>query len=293
MALSVDEFLIGIRPQRQWGWPVVTYLFLGGAGAGLYLVALYAAHAWAAALGLLVLLAGVTVLLLDLGRPERFWRAFLRPRSSWISRGSFFVVVLIGLGTLDLVLRGPGMGALPFGGAPAAIAVRTLSAVAAILVMIYTGFILSASTGIPFWNSVLFPIIFLAYSLLAGIDILLLATPLLPGPPIGVPALDRIQMILSGVCLVLLAAHFAIASGDGTAARESIRLLTRGRWAVPFLGGVVGAGLLVPLALGGMAVWMSGRETAAVLTVLPVFRLCGDYLFRFLVVRAGLYDSLL
>jgi len=41
MAARIDEFLIGVKPQREWGWLVISYLFLGGAGAGLFLISLY------------------------------------------------------------------------------------------------------------------------------------------------------------------------------------------------------------------------------------------------------------
>ena len=78
MKARIDEFLIDIKPQKEWGWAVITYLFLGGAGAGLFLVSLYMRHAWGEGLGLLVLVLGTLFLLIDLGRPERFWRAFFR-----------------------------------------------------------------------------------------------------------------------------------------------------------------------------------------------------------------------
>ncbi len=294
MATRVDEFLIDVKPQREWGWLVITYLFLGGAGAGLFLTAVYIEHDWAAGLGLLVLLVGVLMLFLDLGRPERFWRAFFRPQSSWISRGCFFITLLVIFGTLDLAARLSGLHVLQGSGTMLGTSLRAMAALTAVLVMIYTGFLLSASTAIPFWNSAFFPIIFFAYSLLAGIDILLLASPLLPGPAPDLLSLWRIQHLLTVVCLLLLASHFTIMSGAGVAARESIRLLTRGRWAGLFLGGVVGAGLVLPLVFAWPAAWRSGAHAGLILTiVLPLLRLFGDYLFRFLVIRAGLYDPLL
>ena len=66
MAARIDEFLIGVKPQREWGWLVISYLFLGGAGAGLFLISLYLDHAWAGLLGLLVLVLGTLLLFLDL-----------------------------------------------------------------------------------------------------------------------------------------------------------------------------------------------------------------------------------
>jgi len=295
MAARIDEFLIDVRPQREWGWLVISYLFLGGAGAGLFLVSLYLEHLWAGVLGLLVLLVGTVLLLLDLGRPERFWRAFFRPQTSWISRGCFFITLLFVLGVIELALQWPGLE-LPAWLSEGTLrtSLRVAGGGAAVLVMIYTGFVLAPSPAIPFWNSAFFPIIFFAYSLLAGIDILILTSPMLPGPSLDLMLLERNQNYLVILCLLLVLSHVSVMSSSAVAARESIRLLTRGRWASLFLGGVIGAGLIVPLLLALPVVWEAQVQTVFALTfILALLRLFGDYLFRFLVMRVGLYDPLL
>ena len=289
MSARLDEFLIDVKPQKEWGWLVITYLFLGGAGAGLFAVSLYTAHPWAQALGLAVLVIGTLFLMFDLGRPERFWRAFFRARTSWISRGCYFIsgLVLLGVANVLIELSGRDFGML-------ATLVRICAAAAAIAVMIYTGFVLSPSAAIPFWNSTFFPVIFFAYSLLAGIDFLLLASPILPPPAVDVVRLEKIQFGLVLLCLLLVMSHLSVMSGSATAARRSIQLLTRGKWAVLFLGGVIGVGLVLPLFFAWPMIWQAGFQTVFTVTaVLALLRLCGDYLFRFLVIRAGLYDPLL
>lgn len=295
MAVRIDEFLIGVKPQREWGWLVISYLFLGGSGAGLFLISRYIDHAWAGVVGLSVLILGTLLLFFDLGRPERFWRAFFRPQTSWISRGCFFITVLAIFGALEIALQLAGMDSSFWGSAgPFRAFIKAVAAVAAILVMIYTGFVLSPSPAIPFWNSAFFPIVFFVYSLLAGIDILLLCSPLLPGPSLDLPFLERVQNYLALVCFVLILSHFSVMSRSAVAARESIRLLTRGKWAGLFLGGVIGAGLVVPLLLALPIAWKSEVQMAFALTiVLSLLRLFGDYLFRFLVIRVGHYDPLL
>ncbi len=292
MASRIDEFLIGVKPQREWGWLVITYLFLGGAGAGLFLISLYIEHAWAGALGLLVVAFGTLLLFFDLGRPERFWRAFFHPQSSWISRGCFFITLLVLFGGLHAAVE-LSVFALPAGSALGSW-IEGLAAATAVLVMVYTGFVLSPSPAIPFWNSAFFPAIFFVYSLLAGIDILILASPALPGSPLDLIFLERSQNYLAAICLLLVLSHLSVMSSSALAARESMRLLTRGRWALPFLGGVLGAGLIIPLALSWAAGLSSQAQALFAFTVLlALLRLFGDYLFRFLVVRAGLYDPLL
>jgi len=289
MSVRLDEFLIDVKPQKEWGWLVITYLFLGGAGAGLFLASLYVGHLWAEGLGLLLLMIGTLLLLLDLGRPARFWRAFSRPLTSWISRGCYFITILVVLGGLDVLLE------LTAGGSGALVSLLKVSAAAAaIAVMIYTGFVLSPSPAIPFWNSTFFPVIFFAYSLLAGIDFLILASPMLPPPTVDVVQLEKIQFGLALWCLLLVMSHLSVMSGSAVAARKSIELLTRGKWAMLFLGGVIGLGLVVPLLFGWPALWSSSFQTMfAITAALALLRLFGDYLFRFLVIRAGLYDPLL
>jgi formate-dependent nitrite reductase membrane component NrfD len=289
MSAHLDEFLIDVKPQKEWGWLVITYLFLGGAGAGLFMVSLYMAHPWAEAFGLLVLIVGTLFLILDLGRPERFWRAFFRARTSWISRGCYCIAALVLLGGLnvfiDFTVSDWGM---------ASTILRASAAAAAVAVMIYTGFVLSPSAAIPFWNSTFFPIIFFAYSLLAGIDFLILASPILPPPAIDVVHLEQIQFGLVLLCLLLVMSHLSVMSGSAVAARKSIQLLTRGKWAGLFIGGVIGIGLVIPLLLAWPVLWQASFQSVfAVTAVLALLRLFGDYLFRFLVIRAGLYDPLL
>jgi polysulfide reductase chain C len=160
--------------------------------------------------------------------------------------------------------------------------------------MIYTGFVLSPSPAIPFWNSTFFPVIFFAYSLLAGIDFLILASPLLPPPVIDVARLEKVQFGLVLLCLLMVMSHLSVMSGSAIAARKSIQLLTRGKWGALFLGGVIGIGLVLPLLLAWPALWQPSFQTMfAITAVLALLRLFGDYLFRFLVIRAGLYDPLL
>jgi len=170
MTAILDEFRIDrVRLQRAWGLLVINYLFLGGAGAGLYLASLWVGSAWGELSGLVVVGVGTLFLFRDLGRPERFWRAFMRPRTSWISRGTIVITLLGGLGGLHALSALTGLGA-----GPAQSALAVAAGCMAVVVMVYTGFVLSPSPAIPFWNSAFFPMIFLAYSLLAGLDILIL-----------------------------------------------------------------------------------------------------------------------
>ena len=296
MLEKMDELLIGMKGQREWGLLIITYLFLGGSGAGLYVVSMYMNSFMGSILGLLLVVLGAILLLFDLGRPERFWRAFCKPGTSWISRGTFFITLLLVTGALQIAPSIPGLESLPWGeGTAIGLTLKVVAAVLAFLVMIYTGFVLSPSPAIPFWNSTFFPIIFLVYSLLAGVDFYLLSSPILGGGSgAELVMLERFQGYLAIACLVLIFSHISVMTTGTAAARESMRMLTRGRFALAFVGGVVIAGLLLPLALTGGLLWQARAEVAlASLILAGILRLFGDYLFRYLMIRVGLYDSLM
>jgi len=295
MVERIDELLVGIRPQREWGILVVVYLFLGGAGAGLYAVSLYMDRTFEAILGLVTVAVGTVFLLFDLGRPERFWRAFMRPGTSWISRGTFFIALLLAAGTLQVAPSIPGLEFLPWGkGTMFGWILKASAGLLAVMVMTYTGFVLSPSPAIPFWNSPLVPAIFLGYSLLAGVDLFLLLERAL-GPGVGnLMVLERFQGHLTLVCLALVVLHVGVMSVRTVAARETVRMLTRSHYAVLFFVGVILAGLVAPLILTGTLLLDRNAEVAVHSLILAgVMRLSGDYLFRYLMVRTGCYDSII
>ncbi|MBI5576342.1 MAG: polysulfide reductase NrfD [Deltaproteobacteria bacterium] len=291
----IDELLVGVKPQREWGLLVVIYLFLGGAGAGLYAVSLFMGKPLEAALGLVVVAVGTAFLLLDLGRPERFWRAFMRPGTSWISRGTFFIALLMIAGTLQVAPSIPGLGFLPWKeGTTIGWLLKAASALLAVLVMTYTGFVLSPSPAVPFWYSPLVPAVFLGYSLLAGVDLFLLIERIIGHVGGNLMFLEWFQGHLTIACLALVVLHIAVMSSRSVAAREAVRMLTRSRHAVLFAGGVIFVGLVAPLILTGSLLLNRNAEVAVPsLALAGAMRLSGDYLFRYLMVKTGCYDSIL
>jgi len=295
MIERIDALLVGVKPQREWGSLVVVYLFLGGAGAGLYAVSLYMERPFESILGLAAVAVGALFLLLDLGRPERFWRAFLRPGTSWISRGTFFIALLLLFGAAQAAPSFPALGFLPWGeGTTAGWMLKGTSALLAVLVMTYTGFVLSPSPAIPFWNSPLVPAVFLSYSMLAGVDLFLLLARAFGRAGGNLMVLERFQGHLTALCLAIVVLHVAVMSARTVAARETVKDLTRGSHAVLFVGGVLFAGLVAPLILTGVLLLDRDAEIAVHLLVLAaVLRLSGDYLFRYLMVRTGCYDSII
>ena len=80
--------------QREWGWLIAIYLFLGGVGGGAYTIAAFNSFlgeilAPSTIVGLWIsfpaLLVGSICLVADLGTPTRAFLAGMKPRTSWIA----------------------------------------------------------------------------------------------------------------------------------------------------------------------------------------------------------------
>src|SRR5437867_6998186 len=104
----MDRFVLEPKVQRVWDIPHATWFTLMGLGGGLFIIArlLNLELALGLWLGLpvvdlvsfLAIAVGGLILIADLGKPLRFLRAVLNPRTSWISRGAIadFVFLLVG-----------------------------------------------------------------------------------------------------------------------------------------------------------------------------------------------------
>jgi formate-dependent nitrite reductase membrane component NrfD len=234
--------LLPSRPQTFWGWPAVLNFFLGGLGAGFYVVTVLAEGpdgrsavmtlaAWLAPACVLVGFAAVAA---EAGRPLRGPRVLLRVGTSWMSRelwlGGAFVALVLADGLRPL---GP---------------LRAGAAVAALVLAIAQGFIVRGARGIPAWNVPVMPTLFGLSALVSGGGLYLVVAVSVRRVP-SVPALAAVLMLLIGG--VWMWVRYLTWSSEAAFA-EAVAPLTRGREARL----VVGAGLMAPLLLtAGAAAW--------------------------------------
>ena len=234
--------LLPSRPQTFWGWPAVLNFFLGGLGAGFYVVTVLAEGpdgrsavmtlaAWLAPACVLVGFAAVAA---EAGRPLRGPRVLLRVGTSWMSRelwlGGAFVALVLADGLRPL---GP---------------LRAGAAVAALVLAIAQGFIVRGARGIPAWNVPVMPTLFGLSALVSGGGLYLVVAVSVRRVP-SVPALAAVLMLLIGG--VWMWVRYLTWSSEA-AFTEAVAPLTRGREARL----VVGAGLMAPLLLtAGAAAW--------------------------------------
>jgi formate-dependent nitrite reductase membrane component NrfD len=275
------EFNTELTAQEEWGWLLALDLFLGGMGGGLFLLFLNFELPPSVALLSVVLVAlGAVVLMVELGHPLRAWRALCKPFSSWISRGVFSVALFVVFASL---YSASGFDAVSWLAVDSDAARRTIgfiAAVSALMVTVYPGFVLAASPSIPFWNSPFLPLIFACHSLLVATGLLFLVAPL--GFDGGrLPDLSLLGAVLIILNLVLGAMHLGNSKRAGLAAREAVRRLNHGSLGLIFKLGVISLGMIAPFFI---VLWMP-----SILALAGLFILIGGLLFRYAVLKAGVY----
>jgi formate-dependent nitrite reductase membrane component NrfD len=276
---------LAYRPQREWIegrglWLVVAH-FLSGVGAGAWLLAL-AVGARGALLPALVcaaLLSGAAHLLF-LGRWERCWRILRRPASSWISRGIWSLAAF--------AVGGAGVLAVGAHGAPGR-ALLALSLLGALGALVYEGFVYSASKAIPFWHTRLLPVLYVAQGLRGGAALLLLAA-VAGGAGSQLELIEAIKLWALVSTAVLVLWLLAVSSRAGGAARHSVRRLVVGGLSPAFYGGTIAVGILAPLALA--AARELGAGGLAVLVLVALTSLAGDFYVKYCIAKAGTYVPL-
>lgn len=277
----VHEFNTELTAQEEWGWLLALDLFFAGMGAGLFLFFLmFNLPPFVALLSLGFVALGAIVLLVELGHPLRAWRALCKPFSSWISRGVICVTLFIVFGALYSASGFDSLAWLAPQSEAARRAIGGLAAMAALFVILYPGFVLAASPSIPFWNSPLLPVLFLTHSLMvaSGLLFLLDSLGLMTANLQAVVFLAEILIIVN---LALGAMYLAISRGSGLANRESVRRLNEGFLGLLFQGGVIFIGMVIPLL---MVLWLP-----SVIALAGLFILIGGLLFRYCVLKAGVY----
>jgi len=246
-----------------WEWWVVWYFFLGGLAAGLYFIAALielvgserdremAQVSYYLAFPL-ALVCGV-LLILDLGRPERFWHMLIQSETGrlmfkyWspISVGAWTLTVFGGLAFLSFigVLAEHGRAGLGrFRGlvrtlhsGPVGVGFSLLCAGVGFFVASYTGVLLTASNQ-PFWSDTrLIGGLFLA-SAAATSTALMLLLRLLWAAPASLVRLQRVNSWALGLELLLLVSF----------------LLSLGALATPLLQSSHGMMLIVVTGLLGL-----------------------------------------
>lgn len=287
------EWMVKFTPQREWidGWGVWLWFafVLGGLGAGTYIVSLYFGNPLGALAGwfIVVVLKGGTHLIY-LGKPWRFWRAFFRPQTSWISRGLIFVFGFAIFGALQIAPQ--FLASLPWGSESAVL--RALAVVFALLVMVYPGFTMNFVNAIPLWNNALLPVLFLTYGFLGGFG-LSLPFGLIGGlPEQALHSLENGLRLLLVAAAVLLAVYLTSVRYTSPAGKQSVLEILRGRVSPIFYLGVLTLGVAVPFAISVGSYASGGLPNAVLVGAGLACELVGSFSLRYCLLKAGKYAPL-
>jgi formate-dependent nitrite reductase membrane component NrfD len=279
------EFMVKYTQQKSWidgrGNFIAFAFFLGGISGGLFMAAAY----WDSLLGmfiafLLSLCMGISYLL-HLGQPSQSWRMFLKPGTSWISRGFIFIFSYLGFSALTLILEQWAPGA------EGAIATfKILAGVFAFAQSIYTGFAVSYVSAIKLWNSAILPILFVVCGFSGGLAIMAAIT--LNGDAATLTAIENVTRITLIGFALLLAVYLWNATYSSTVAKDAVKRVVGGEIAVFFWIGVVVFGVVIPLGVSIATYWMTSAPHALLL-IAVITEIIGGLSLRYVILKGGTY----
>ena len=295
-----------VQPMRQLEWisrkGLLVWLaeVFSALGMGLYIVALFVDHWWAALIGwALIVVFKLPLHFLYLGKPWRFWRAippFTKSwKTSWFARGMFFSIVFVAFGAVQLVTTYLLQHDVVTGSGADAVTVidwiaRIVAGVFVVMVGVYCGFAMSYCKSVPFWNTGLLPIVFVIMGVADGLA-LLMGISLVTGD-VNLEALESVSRIALIINAMLIFAYLLNARYQSTTAGLSVRDLTVGRTAPVFWMGIVVLGITVPLAISIASVF-TGEATSPLLIAAVICHTIGAFSLKYAVLRVGIYRPIL
>lgn len=313
--------------QLTWSWQPALYLFLGGMGAGAFIMAavlylidstkhrlIVCVSMWAALASLAV---GLLLLLSELITPARgllMWQSFGH-FTSWMTYGAWGAFAAMAVFAVSALLATRPVGVWLAKKwkwfEKKGTALRRVLAVIGIalgaFVAVYTGMLLMSAGSVPLWDTALLPLLFTVSAFDTGVALVeLVAVALSKKDPLAPKARVLMERIVVGLVLVeavVLAMFLAsMLGGDaqsavGATGMASATLLVSGGLATCFWGMVVACGLALPLimAVVGLLLHRRRRPTgskkgfAPLMAVGAVGALIGGCELRFLILAAGIH----
>jgi len=305
---TTGPWIMEPKPQTVWGMPHATWFFAMGVGGALFInralfnIEMRRVLGMPAAdlLSMILIAIGGLILIADLGKPLRVLRALLNPRTSWISVGAIADFVFLILTGLWVIAGFEWQGARPLAGLPWAgnsplgIAFQTVAGISAFIVIVYPGLVLSYSPSIPFWNTTLIPLQFLAFAFASALGLALAFALWSPVSPATLTVWTHGEILLLSLALLLLVAHLLNGSYSHATAKLSVHRLVKGDLRGVFVLGTLACGLLLPLLLSLYG--SLGENSPANLVYLAVagaMTIPGNWLSKYAVLKAGNYAPFL
>jgi formate-dependent nitrite reductase membrane component NrfD len=278
--------------QKDWHWEIAIYLFLGGVAAGAYIVGAVSGFfgwpdlaRWGIIISFPAIAIGSIFLVAHLGNPIRSYLATSNASTSWISRGVIFITLFMLISVIHIVLN----EFVHYTGGFVTL-LKVLGIICGIGTMVYTGALLSASKGIPFWRSGIMPVLFMFSALATGlfavvIFVYFFGTHLWTIAPIV--ALIAAALLLGELVVIIFLLHAAYRLPES---RESaVAVMKKGT----FIVGDLLLGLLVPLALMlYIGLGKAGNNMGLLMVIAGILALIGGLLLRHMILSVGMVTTM-
>lgn len=284
---QVHEWMVNYTRQTEWidkrGIFLWIAFYAGGLGGGLYLVSLFFNSLWGMFISwLIIAVIKGGAHLMYLGRPARFWRIITRPQTSWLARGFIFVMLFVSFGAIQMILSrwAPGTAA--------EIVFKVLAGITAFGVAVYTGIILKNVKGVPFWNSLLLPVLFVICGILGGFGLSVVIALNSGGTSLAAAETGSRWLLIANALLIVI--YLWRASRRESIGKQSVLEQISGESAPFFWTGVVLLGIVIPLsiAISGLI----AEVPSALLLTGVTCEIIGGLALRYCVLKAGAYKPL-
>jgi formate-dependent nitrite reductase membrane component NrfD len=289
MAMKLYDWMVKPTAQTEWiekrGVLLWLAFFFIELGAGTFFVATFFNSPLAMFVGWLICaILGGGAHILYLGHPLRSWRMVLRPQTSWISRGLIFVGFFLILGAVH-------MGLALWTESPLALVIAT--DIFAFLVIIYGGFAMNYVNGIPLWNTALLPVLYLVSGIWGGAGLTLGIVLATGATTVAIALEEWVRILLIGF-IILLAVYLISVRYGTTTGKVSVREIVSGRWWPLMWFVVVALGLVLPIGVVTNSFVVGLENIPVAILYISIFcELIGDLSVRYLILKYGLYSSLI
>ena len=285
------DFSVAPRLQTIWGIREASVFFLEGLSVTLFMAFAFLNVVPGMVLSIALLIVAVLLLLSHLGHPMRAWQAILNFRHSWVSRGTVVIGTFIGLGMVYVGM--PAVLHIEMGESMT-LAIGLSLIVAGIFILLYPGFVMSASPAIPFWSSGLMPVLSLINGLASGgmVVLLLYVTAIVQvDTTVGWIDLVTLQQSVLIVLAMTTFTYMVTMSNAGVAASLSATYLMT-QEPLLFWMLAVGGGLLLPIAAIVLTLTFNVAPVG-LLWVAVATRLVGDVAGRYAFLKGGIYEAVM
>jgi formate-dependent nitrite reductase membrane component NrfD len=283
------EFMVKYQQQKDWidgrGNFIAFAFFLGGISGGLYLAAAYFDNLVGMFVAWLLSLAMGLSYMMHLSHPMRFWRMFMKPKTSWIARGFIFIWLFIGFTTIQLILSqwaSDATGAIT--------AFKVLAGIFAFAQSIYTGFAVSYVSAIKVWNSAIVPILFVTCGITGGLAILLAI--MMAQDSAQILMLENVIRVVLIALAVIIGVYLWNTTYSSVAARDAVKRLIGGALAPLFWVGVFLFGIAIPVIISVATIGVDEPASGLLITAV-ISEIIGGLALRFAILKAGVYQPLL